>query len=166
MKDKYKLIFGICFYTSCRISEALKLDVKDIDAEYITFHAKNTKTNEIRQVFVHPELREMINNYSMPAEGYVFPAPTKQGHIIRQSADRELRRVCEIIGIEGASSHSFRRTGITTLFNFGEELKTIQGYTGHKSLAVLNGYIEVEQKKVNSAVLRLTLKELYEQVAT
>ena len=157
-KPKYKLLFAICYFTSCRISEALTLNVLDIGNKYITFRAQNTKTNDFRQVRIHPELQQLIDEYEQPESGFLFPSKTKQGHIIRQTADRELRRICGILGIVGASTHSFRRTGISHLFNAGEELKTIQGYTGHKSLAVLNGYVQVKQSKIDNAVLKLTLK--------
>lgn len=165
-RPKFKLLFAICYYTSCRISEALKLEVKDLKHGTVTFRPQNTKTRSRRQIKIHPELQEIINEIGIPKDGYIFPANprnrkdgvSKSSHMLRQTADKELRRICDYLGIIGASTHSFRRTGITSLFNDGEEITTIKTYTGHKSLEVLDMYIEASPEKVDKAVMKLGLK--------
>ena len=42
-----KLLFGICYYTSCRISEALQLTKGDIVGDRIIFRAAITKPERL-----------------------------------------------------------------------------------------------------------------------
>ena len=49
LSPKHKLLFGICYYTSCRISEALKLEQSDFISDRIIFRAATTKTKKTRE---------------------------------------------------------------------------------------------------------------------
>lgn len=150
LSSKYKLLFAICYYTSCRVSEALQLKRSDIIGARIVFRAATTKTKKTREVKVSQKLAEVIEEVGLTAKGYLFPNSTG-GYTSRQAADKALRAACDYIGLKGVSSHSFRRTGITRLHDAGVPLRTIQKRTGHASLANLALYIEVNQDDVDAA---------------
>lgn len=151
MEPKHKLLFAVCYFTSCRISEALKLERSDVKGGCIVFRSKNTKTGDTREVRINPKLQAIINNVGLPESGYLFPGK-KGGHLTRQAADAALRKACNFCGFEGVSTHSFRRTGITKLHNAGVPLKVIQKHTGHKDLDSLVLYIEISDQEVATAV--------------
>ena len=44
LSSQYRALFAICYYSSCRISEALKLEAGDIIGDRIVFRAATTKT--------------------------------------------------------------------------------------------------------------------------
>ncbi|MBW4549083.1 MAG: tyrosine-type recombinase/integrase [Symplocastrum torsivum CPER-KK1] len=69
----------------------------------------------------------------------------------RQAADKALRHAADYIGLQGVSTHSFRRTGITKLHDAGIPLRTLQQRTGHASLANLALYVEVNQADIDAA---------------
>jgi integrase/recombinase XerD len=148
---KHKLLFAICYYTSCRISEALKLERSDFISDRIIFRAATTKTKKTREVKIPQRLAQIIEEVGLPAKGYLFPSPTGKGHMSRQAADKALREACDYIGLQGVSTHSFRRTGITKLHDAGVPLRTLQNRTGHASLANLALYVEVNQADVDAA---------------
>lgn len=150
LSPKYKLLFAICYYTSCRVSEALQLKRSDIIGDRIVFRAATTKTKKTREVKVTQKLGQIMEEVGLPALGYLFPSPTG-GYMSRQAADKALREACDYIGLQGVSTHSFRRTGITRLHDAGVPLRTIQKRTGHASLANLALYIEVNQDDVDAA---------------
>ncbi len=150
LSPKHKLLFGICYYTSCRISEALQLQRADLIGDRIVFRAATTKTKKTREVKVPQKLAQIINEVGLPAKGYLFVGSTNN-HMSRQAADKALRQACDYIGLKGISTHSFRRTGITKLHDAGVPLRTLQQRTGHASLANLAVYVEVNQADVDAA---------------
>lgn len=146
----YRALFAICYYTSCRISEALQLRRSDLIGDRIVFRAVTTKTKQTRDMKVTAKLAAILAESELPRTGYLFPAKNG-GHISRQAADLALRKACDYIGLVGVSTHSFRRTGITKLYHAGVDLKTLQRRTGHASLANLALYVDVPQSAVDAA---------------
>jgi integrase/recombinase XerD len=71
----------------------------------------------------------------------------------RQAADKALRQTCEALGMQGVSTHSFRRSFATSALRRGVDLPTIQRVTGHKSLGSLGHYLEVGEAEVLVAEL-------------
>ena len=69
--------------------------------------------------------------------------------------DLFLRKVCDRIGLEGHSTHSFRRTTLTRLSNGKVPLQVIQEISGHKSLEELKRYLEVSKEQVEDAIASL-----------
>ena len=149
LSSQYRALFAICYYSSCRISEALKLEAGDIIGDRIVFRAATTKTKKTREVKIPSKLRQILKQAELPAIGYLFPGRFG-AHLSRQAADLVLRRACEQIGLHGASTHSFRRTGITKLHDMGVPLRRIQARTGHVSLGNLALYIDVRQADVDA----------------
>ena len=96
------------------------------------------------------KLIQIMNEVGLPDKGYLFPH-SAGGHISRQAADKAPRQACDYIGLQGVSTHSFRRTGITKLHDAGVPLRTLQNRTGHASLANLALYVEVNQADVDAA---------------
>jgi integrase/recombinase XerD len=46
---KHKLLFAICYYTSCRISEALKLERSDFISDRIIFERRQLRPKELER---------------------------------------------------------------------------------------------------------------------
>lgn len=149
MQSHHRLLFAICYYTSCRVSEALKLQRSDLIGDRIVFRAATTKTKRTRDVKIPQKLAAVLTASDLPEQGYLFPS--KGGHLTRQAADLALRKACDYIGLKGVSTHSFRRTAVTRLYHAGVDLKTLQKRTGHVNLANLALYVDVPQSAVDAA---------------
>lgn len=145
-----RLLFGICYYTSCRISEALQLTKEDIVGERILFRAATTKTKKTREVKIAKKLGELMIEVGLPKTGYLFPGKTKGTHRTRQSADLALRKACDYIGLVGVSTHSFRRTSLTKLYKAGVSLPLLQKRSGHASPANLALYLDIDRDEVDA----------------
>ena len=98
------------------------------------------------------DLRGLLIAYQHPERGYLFPGRWGKGHINSDSAARILREAFEKVGIEGGSTHSFRRTGLTQLSNAGIPLRVIQEISGHNNLEQLQKYLEVMPEQVRGTV--------------
>jgi integrase/recombinase XerD len=55
-------------------------------------------------------------------------------------------------GVSGASSHSGRRTMITSLANKGIGVRVLAKLAGHRSIAVTQAYIDVNSDMMRKAV--------------
>lgn len=155
LSPKMRCLFSICYYTSCRVSEALQLKAEDIVGERLVLRRATTKTKRTREVNIHPKLAEVMVKADLPSSGYLFPGRGKRGHLTRQAADHALRSVCEGLGLKGFSTHSNRRTAATRLNNAGVPLRVIQQIGGWSSLAALQRYLEVTPDQVEEAISKL-----------
>lgn len=61
------------------------------------------------------------------------------------------------MGIEGASTHSFRRTALTQMSDAGIPLRIIQEVSGHRTLDELQKYLEVKPEQVRGAIAALSM---------
>lgn len=155
LSPKMRCLFSICYYTGCRISEALQLKAEDIVGDRLVFRRSTTKTRRTREVKIHPKLAEIMSQAELPLQGYLFPGRGKKGHLTRQAADHALREVCSTLGLKGFSTHSSRRTAATRLNNAGVPLRVIQQIGGWSSLAALQRYLEVTPEQVDEAIAKL-----------
>lgn len=151
-------LFSICLHTGCRISEALALTVKDIRGGQITLRKMVTKgKKKTRCIPINKQLQEILSGYLQEYKptNYLFPshhnAKTPK-QMTRAAADLILKYACVRIGVEGVSTHSFRRTALTMMHNGGVPLRVIQKISGHSSLATLQRYLEVSDEAVMEAV--------------
>ena len=156
-----RLLFGICFYTGCRIGEACSLKWEDVGSETITFRIENTKTKRSRTVNITEPLhnyfdkyRESIQHEKYPSI-YVFKGKRIRSHLHPSMAHKILKRATEIIGVKGVSTHSFRRTALTMMNSKGINLRVIQKISGHKNLNVLANYLDVSEEEKNDALSQL-----------
>lgn len=76
---------------------------------------------------------------------------------VPSSADTILREAFVSAGIEGASTHSFRRTALTQMSNAGIALRVMQEISGHSNLELLQRYLEVRREKVRGAIASFSM---------
>jgi len=158
--DRDRALFGLCLFTGCRINEACTMLASDVyDAAgvraQLTIRKANTKgKQETRQITTHHSLKAYLDAYRGQQQGkqYLFPGRHGRGHIHPRSADAILRQACERLGMEGVSTHSFRRTALTQMSSAGVPLRVIQEISGHRSLQALQRYLEVSEHQVEAAV--------------
>lgn len=165
---KHRLLFDIARYTGERWGAIVQLQVSDafddngvrshINFRAITRKASTRGIRTTRQVPVHPELREILEKYGIPETHWLFPSPLDPTtHISLRAADLMLRGAVEraYLAHKGYSTHSTRRTFITTLYRKGVDIHTIQLITGHQDLKSLIRYIEVDPDRTSKAIALL-----------
>ena len=163
-----RTLFGVCLYTACRIAESCSLMVKDIYTNTgtvrstINFRKANTKGKlQTRTIPVIEDLRSLLLSWKPHAgQTYLFPGRHRchhWKHLQSDSADRILREAFDRAGIEGASTHSFRRTALTQMSNAGIPLRIIQEISGHSNLDQLQKYLEVKPDQVRGAIASLSM---------
>jgi integrase/recombinase XerD len=159
-----RALFGICLFTACRVNEACTLRVTDAydSAGFVRpkliIRKGNTKGKlATRTIPVIEDLRLILTNYQPPADQeYLFPGRFI-GHVDPESASRVLKKALRRIGLEGVSTHSFRRTALTQMSDAGIPLRIIQEVSGHRNLSQLQNYLEVRDSQVLGAVSALSM---------
>lgn len=153
LRPRDKALFGICLFTGCRVSEALALQTTDIRGETLTFRKSTTKGKlKTRVVDIQPGLAALLAEYQ-PKPGALFPGMRgRSPTLTRFMADKILRAACTRVGLEGVSTHSFRRTALTMMSSAGIPLRVIQEISGHNDLGTLQRYLEVSPEQKRAAV--------------
>ena len=160
-----RTLFAVCLYTACRINECVTLYTKDVyDSRncvrpLILIRKGNTKGKlATRTLPVIEDLKIHLKQYkSTQPSGYLFPGRHNKGHLHPDSASWILREACKRVGIEGVSTHSFRRTALTQMSNAGIPLRVIQEISGHRTLDELYKYLEVKPEQVIGAIASLSM---------
>jgi len=159
-----RCLFAIMMFTAIRVNEACTLlseDVYDSSGHvrsHLTIRKKNTKRKlATRTLPIIQELRTILAAYEKEA-GLVYLFPGRLGgHITSDSAMRILRKACERVGIEGASTHSFRRTALTQMSDNNIPIRVIAEVSGHRNLSQLQAYLDVRPEQVLGAVSSLSM---------
>lgn len=152
------------FLSGMRVGEVASLrykDVVDIDGAVrneIRLTAEQTKGNEARVVFVNEKLRKELGHYlcvykatdvnsklfysqKRTSDGFTANTLTQFFHFLYRRA-----------GLDGASSHSGRRTFITNLASKGVGVRVLMSLSGHKNISTTQAYIDVNDDMKRKAV--------------
>ena len=160
MRNRVMFVTGL--FSGMRVGEIASLSVGDIrntdgkvKAE-IRLSAAQTKGRQPRTVFLPQKLRDELQTY-LDLRGLV---PTTNPLFItggrkRFSANlmaQHFHYLFKHAGIAGASSHSLRRSFITLLASRGIGVRVLAELAGHRSIAVTQKYIDVNDDMKRNAV--------------
>jgi len=152
------------FNTGMRVSEVASLRIRDVmDSEgniknEIRLLAENTKTNEARTVFVNEKLRRELQQYAKlfvnanPNCKFFYSQKRDSDGFTANTLTQHFHYLYKRVGLDCASSHSSRRTFITTLANKGIGVRVIMGLSGHKALSSVQCYIDCNSELMRNAV--------------
>jgi integrase/recombinase XerD len=162
----YRCLFAIALFSAARINEVCTLLTEDVYdgrgrvRSHLTIRKGNTKGQlGTRTIPIISDLRAfLIAYYPEAGNPYLFPGRyDTRGHINSDSAARVLRKACVKVGIEGVSTHSFRRTALTQMSDASIPLKVISKLSGHHDLAQLSEYLEVRDEQILGAAASLSM---------
>ena len=152
------------FLSGVRVGELASLKYKDVvDADgnirnEIRLSADQTKGNEARVVFVSDKLRKELEQYAKLYQ----PKNINFKFFYSQKADSDgftpntltqfFHYLYKHSGVDGASSHSGRRTFITNLANKGISVRVLASLAGHKNISTTQCYIDVNDDMKRKAV--------------
>ncbi len=113
----------------------------------IELHDRAAKKSGGRLIPIHPELREALSDWRRLTEA-VGPVVRSQrgGPMSPVSIVNWFAKAYRVIGLQGCSSHSGRRTFITRaarlVHNAGASLRDVQLLAGHQSIQTTQRYID------------------------
>lgn len=137
-----------------KLSHVLNDDGTIRDSFLLT--AEETKGRKARRVFVSTRLQKEIGSYIEKTKlRQVNPYLLQSQKGMAFSANTMCQLLCQIYkacGIEGASSHSGRRSFITKLASRGVSVRVLQELAAHANLATTQRYIDVNEEQMRNAI--------------
>jgi integrase/recombinase XerD len=157
LRTRDRALVELLYGTGARISEAVGLDVDDLDAEAGIVHLFG-KGGKQRLVPVGSFALEAAAAYlvrvrpALSAAGTGSPAlflNARGGRLSRQSAWNVLRRAAERAGIAATvSPHTLRHSFATHLLDGGADVRVVQELLGHASVTTTQVYTLVTVDKL------------------
>lgn len=149
-------------WAGMRVGEVAAVRVEDIrnsDGSVkceIRLDALQTKGKHARVVFVNDRLRKEIGLYLKGVGTKDDKRPLfstqKRAAFSANTLCQTMNTIYRGAGIEGATSHSGRRSFITTLASKGIGVRVLASLAGHRSIATTQAYIDVNDEMKRAAV--------------
>ena len=168
---KYALPAELMYFTTGRVNQLITLCIRSIKDALLTIEKSSTKTKETRQVPLPKNLlgnlESWIKDNMLNSDDFIFftdsrNTKVKKGEksVSTQSVDKFFRKTFDWVGINGASTHSFRRTRLTQLhIDEGWSLREIMDISGHSSIVSLQQYLDTDKKQTFNKYRELLQKE-------
>lgn len=160
--DRNRIVLLLSYYAGLRAMEIAGLCVSDVFADngqvrkVIQLNAGKTKGSIGRPVFVNSKLARSLRKF-WPAVSYAEPnspliKSQKKRAFSPNSMCQLMCRLYRTAGLDGATSHSGRRSFITNLANKGVSAHLLMHLAGHKNLATTQRYIDVNDELLFEAI--------------
>jgi integrase len=119
------------------------------------------KTSAARRVLpMSPRLRAMLEARweaaGKPFEGWLWPAPTKAGHINHSTLKKQHKKALKVSGVRPFVLYTLRHTFLTRLGASGCDAWTLARVAGHSSVSVSSRYVHPSEDAVLAAMSRLS----------
>lgn len=135
-----------------RISDIVKLRLCDIvlDGGRYRLEIVEQKTGKSRVFTVPLVIQQYIENYclrnGLRRDERIFP-------LTERAIQKQLKIVCDYLGFEGISTHSFRKWYATEIYkNSGYDIALVQRLLQHSSAATTQRYIGMEPQRIEAAI--------------
>ena len=135
-----------------RISDIVKLKPSSIvkDGDRYRLEITEQKTGKKRVFSVPLVIQQYIENYCLrngkKRDDQIFP-------ITERAIQKQLAIVCDYLGYEGISTHSFRKWYATEIYkNNSYDIALVQRLLQHSSAATTQRYIGIEPQRIEKAI--------------
>ena len=159
--DKHKLIALVCRRSACRISEAIQLRWENVMPGVLFFPIEVTKNKlSPRSIPITDDFYQVLINWKNQCEGagentdskcYLFKGRYPNTHLSSRAFMKALKGAVIKSDLLGTSSHSFRRSGLSSASNANIPLRHIQELSGHRNLGTLQRYLSVNDSQLRAA---------------
>jgi integrase/recombinase XerC len=156
-----RAILEMLYGTGVRVSELVKLNMRDIDFKGRTLRVKGKRRKERVVPFGEPALQALMHYLTTARDLFLRNAPPDerdneavflnyQGtRITTRSVGRMVDKYIKICaGIHNISPHSLRHSFATHLLDSGADLRDIQELLGHARLSTTQIYTHVSMEKL------------------
>jgi site-specific recombinase XerD len=148
----YRAIALVMYGAGLRISEAVQLEVQDIDSKRGVIRIRHGKGNKPRETMLSPTLLAALRAYwkhCRPPQPLLFVSPRKAQPVRQATVRAALRRARVEVGINRkVTPHSLRHSFATHLLDQGTSLRIIQVLLGHESIETTTRYVQVAERVV------------------
>lgn len=176
---KNRAALMVCYGAGLRISEAVALKVKDIDASRMLLRVENGKGGKDRYTLLSPRLLGVLRLYwstthiqpltveqrETVGEQYLFPSWIAGKHLTAGALNTACREVWLRSGLrKKVTAHTLRHSFATHLLENGTDIRVIQVLLGHSRIDTTAHYTAVTPQMVGRT--QSPLDELHSEAAS
>ena len=142
---KHKLILALIYAAGLRVSEIVRLKIKDLDFENNLLIVRQSKSKKDRQTLIPKKLTKALKDsvQNKNANDYIFES-NRDGRLTERSVQKVFLKALKSAKIKKpATCHSLRHSFATHLLEKGINIRYIQELLGHKRLETTQIYTKV-----------------------
>ena len=144
---KMQAIVMAAYGAGLRVSEVLRLQIKDIDSQRMVIHVCRGKGDRDRYTMLPKRLLDLLRAYwkqARPPGPELFPGLIPGTTLTRDAVSLALRKAATAAKLKKrVTPHSLRHAFATHLLEAGTDLRTLQVLLGHKSIRTTARYAQV-----------------------
>jgi len=151
---KYRAALMTCYAAGLRVSEAVRLQIPDIDSQRMVIRVQQGKGSKDRYVMLSQRLLEVLRAWWRAARPplWLFPGSNK-GHMSAGSLQLACRDARRLSGIgKRITAHTLRHSFATHLLESGTDLRVIQVLLGHSRITSTAHYTRVSNSLLVNTV--------------
>ncbi len=148
---KHRTVAMVLYGAGLRISEALALELRDIDSARMVITVRHGKGDMDRQVALSELLLEALRTYWLAYRPgrCLFPGADREKPMVSSTIQRALKAARVRAGIaKPAGPHVLRHSYATHLMEAGTDLRVIQTLLGHSSIRTTQIYTHVATERL------------------
>ena len=142
--------------TGLRVSEALHLQVPDLDSQRMMIRIEQGKGHRDRFVPLSPKLLSLLRTYwrKLRPQPWLFPGQFPAQPLGREAVRDAIARASARAGLKKhVSPHSLRHAFAVHLLEAGTDIRKIQLLLGHRSLDATRIYTKVDLTQLRAVGL-------------
>jgi len=155
---KHRLLLATVYAGGLRVSEAMRLKIRDVDRQRMTLRVEQGKGRKDRVVPLSRRLLKQMEIYWRVNPPHLWLFPNRKGDrpLDVTTAQRVFTQAKLRIGINKRGGiHSLRHAFATHLIESGADVPTVQRLLGHRSVSTTMRYFHLSQARL--ATLRSPL---------
>lgn len=140
--EKHRLLISLSYGAGLRVSEIVKLRIKDIDLPNLQLNIRQSKGSKDRITVVPEKLRDKITQFmaGKTADEFLL-ASERGGRLTERTAQKIFERALKNTGIKkDATFHSLRHSFATHLLENGVDVRYVQELLGHRNIRTTQIY--------------------------
>ena len=159
-----RAILQTSFLSGMRVGEIASLRYGDVVGsdgkikDQVLLTADMTKGSEARIVFISERLSKELQTYAnlyKPTDAslkFFYSQKKTSDGFSANTLTQHFHYLYRRAGIDGASSHSGRRSFLTSLCSKGVSARVLMGLAGHKNLSTVQRYLDASDDMLRNAV--------------
>ncbi|MCI8533066.1 MAG: tyrosine-type recombinase/integrase [Lachnospiraceae bacterium] len=158
--EKYYVMYEIGIYSGLRVSDILKLKIRDIRGKDC-IRVREKKTRKEKLFPVNRELRPVLDQYCEGKPDYLYVVPSARATdkaVSREYAYRVIHEAGEAFGLDNLGTHTMRKTFGYHFYLQTKDIVLLMRILNHSDEKKTLRYIGIEQSTINDAMRRFSYK--------
>ncbi len=151
--ERNYMMFEVGINSGLRISDILKLRVKDVKKPY--FNIVEQKTDKVKRIAMTPSLKRELKRYVEGKEDHEYLFKSREGinkPIGRSMAYKILRDAADYVSLDSVGTHTLRKTFGYHFYKQYKDPALLQEIFNHSSEDITLRYIGINQDMMDKAI--------------